>query len=296
MLPVRGYFISQDKGDFIVQTIFRTLSIFFVLNAQANVLFSPFESQIAEETGITIPNARFVNRDKKILRSMRPWNRDPVTPSKMSVDPVYVDQIIAAGVTDLLIFKTQEPERDDITMETEVFLSKGLNETQITSIPFPWKGFTDFKEVCLMTLQGLRKIKEVKDDSANNRKILFHCTVGEDRTGYLAALYTLLEEPNLKENPQRIKEIFNEEACRGGYEGGNANKPRAVKASIREALTPLFTKMAFKIQRGYLSWEKLKDEQCEIDPANFESYDYDENFDPEDYTCKKSPDFPDEEE
>lgn len=280
----------------MVQTFFKTLSLTLVLNAQAFVLFSPFESQIAEETGITIPNARYINGDKKILRSMRPWNRDPITPSIMSVDPVYVDQIIAAGVTDLLIFKTQEPDRDDIALQKEAFLEKGFNETQITSIPFPWKGFTEFKDVCLMTLQGLRKLKEVKDDTANNKKILVHCTVGEDRTGYLAALYTLLEERDLRANPQRVKEIFNEEACRGGYEGGNINKPRAVKASIREALTPLFTKMAFKIQRGYLSWEKLDDQQCEIDPGNFESYDYDENFNPEDYTCKKSPDFPETEE
>ncbi len=280
----------------MVQTIFKILSVFFIFNAQAFVLFSPFESQIAEETGITIPNARFVNGDKKILRSMRPWNRDPITPSKMSVDPAFVDQIIAAGVTDLLIFKTQEPDRDDISIQKEAFLEKGFTESQITSIPFPWKGFTEFKEVCKMTLAALRKLKEVKNDSENNRKILFHCTVGEDRTGYLAALYALLEEANLRANPQRVKEIFNEEACRGGYEGGNANKPRAVKNSIREALTPLFTKMAFKIQRGYLSWEKLNDQQCEIDPANFESYDYDENFNPEDYTCQISPDFPNQEE
>lgn len=146
-----------------------------------------------------------------------------------------------------------------------------------------------------MTLKALRVLKEVKEDSTEDRKILFHCTVGEDRTGYLAALFSLLEEENLKSNPQRVKEIFENEACRGGYEGGNKNKPRAVKLSIREALTPLFTKMAFKIQRGYITWEKLNDRQCDIDPANFESYDYDENFNPEDYTCKVSPDFPDQE-
>lgn len=276
----------------MVPNLLKILSPFFVLSAQAFVLFSPFPSQIAEETGITIPNARFVNGNKQILRSMRPWNRDPTTPSMMSVDLALVDQIINAGVTDLIIFKTQEPDRDDIAIQREVFLEKGFTENQISSIPFPWKGFTEFKDVCKMTLKALRKIKEVKADPS--RKVLFHCTVGEDRTGYLAALFSLLEEPNLKDNPLRVKEIFNEEACRGGYEGGNAHKPHAVKASIREALTPLFTKMAFKIQRGYLSWENLQDRQCDIDPANYESYDYDENFVPSDYTCEKSPDFPED--
>lgn len=277
----------------MVQNLIKLISPLFIFSAHAFVLFSPFPSQIAEETGITIPNARYVNGNKKILRSMRPWNRDPITPSKMSVDPEYVDQIIKAEVTDILIFKTQEPDRDDIAIQREAFLEKGFSENQINSIPFPWKGFTDFKDVCKMTLQALRKLKEVKEDPA--RKILFHCTVGEDRTGYLAALFTLLEEPNLKDNPLRVKEIFKEEACRGGYEGGNASKPNAVKVSIREALTPLFTKMAFKIHKGYLSWDNLQDRQCDIDPANFESYDYDENFVPADYTCEKSPDFPEAE-
>lgn len=269
-------------------------SIFYVLSAQAFVLYSPFPSQIADETGITIPNARFVNGNKKVLRSMRPWTEDSNVPGIMSVDSNLVDQIINANVTDLVIFKTQEPDRDDIAIQKDAFIAKGFTEAQITAIPFPWKGFTDFKEVCKMSLQALRKLKEIKDDTTGERKVLFHCTVGEDRTGYLAALFSLLEAGNLRNTPEKVKEIFQQEACRGGYEGGNANKPRAVKVSIQEALTPLFTKMAFKIQRGYLTWDKLNDSQCDIDPANFESYDYDENFDPKDYRCETSPDFPEE--
>lgn len=277
------------KSKFYIQLLFTLTTLNY---GRAFVLYSPFPSQIEEETGISIPNARFVSGDKRILRSMRPWTEDPNDPGTMNVDSKMVDQILNAEVTDLLIFKTQEPDRDDITLQKEAFIAKGFAEENITAIPFPWKGFTDFKEVCQMTLQALRKIKEVKNDSEGKRKILFHCTVGEDRTGYLAALVGLLNQADLKDHPEKVKDIFQEEACRGGYEGGNANKPRAVKESIREALTPLFTKMAFKIQRGYLSWNKLNDTQCNIDPGNFESYDYDENFDPQAYTCRKSPDFP----
>ncbi len=262
----------------------------FSLSAHAFVLYSPFPSQIEADTGISIPNARYVDGDKRVLRSMRPWIEDPNNRGEMIVADHYLDQIKNAGVTDVLIFKTTEPDRDDITMQKDAMVAKGMDAAKIKSIPFPWKGFTDFKEVCKMSLEALRLLKEVKDNP--EKKLLLHCTVGEDRTGYLAALFALLNEEALRENPSKVKEIFKEEACRGGYAAGNATKPERVVESINEALTPLFTKMAFKIQRGYLSWNRLSDRQCDIDPANFESYDYDEDFNPADYVCETSPDFP----
>ena len=105
-------------------------------------------------------------------------------------------------------------------------------------------------------------------------------------------LFTLLNDETLRAQPSHVKDIFNEEACRGGYEGGNADKPERVKVSIRSALTPLLTKMAYKIQKGYLSWNSLNDRQCDIDPGQYESYDYDPYFDPATFTCEKSRDFP----
>ena len=315
-------------------------AILFILSylslsaSHAFVLYSPFPSQIAEETGIQTRNARFVGGNKRVLRSMRPWVRDPAAPhfwpdvvAPMAVDPVLVDQILNAGVTDILIFKDPEPGRDDIQIQKDFLATRGMVDAdkvvdipadakKVSSILFPWKEFKKkniaFKDVCSMTVKALKRIKSALDDP--ERKILFHCTVGEDRTGYLAFLFNLLNAPELSTHPEFIMDTFVGEACRGGYSTGNAGKPDHVSEDIKVDLTPLLTKMAFKVYQGELKWSELSEDVCNVDPEppmvlqdptqpespqnplvpsgpTDPAYKVD-LFNPEKFVCEKSPDYP----
>lgn len=169
-------------------------------------------------TDIQLPNAHLVT--KNVIRGMAPRN---------SAD---LDELIGVGVTDFLIFKIDT--NGDVAHEIELLQEKGINEKNITHLDFPWKDITDFKPICEMTIDALKKIEQAEK---NNRKIFFHCTVGEDRTGYLAGLYKIYRQ-NLK-----TEEVFENELCDKGYEAGNPKKGMNVVVKIRESLTPAFLTM-----------------------------------------------------
>jgi hypothetical protein len=91
-----------------------------------------------------------------------------------------------------------------------------------------------------------------------------HCTVGEDRTGYLSGLYRLLGD-----GASGVDTIFHDEMCQRGYSSGNPQKPFAgVATEIDNDLTPLFLKMAFKISRGELTPTSLDESVCDVDPSS----------------------------
>ena len=97
-------------------------------------------------------------------------------------------------------------------------------------------------------------MREVKNDSS--RKIFFHCTVGEDRTGYLAGLWKMLSD-NVSRN-----EAFHNEMCINGYGAGNPIKPDYVVNEIRQDLTPMFTYMAYLIDKNLVSLANLTKRYC----------------------------------
>jgi hypothetical protein len=264
------------------------LSLLIFQSAQAFVLYSPFPSKIETETTITIRNARFVNKDIRILRSMRPFikelshRNDPDNVTDMVPYPKYLEQILNYGVTDILIFKDPERGRDDIQLEKDALAGKmedadpAQNATEdfskkgVRSILFPWKDFQHkeitFQKACAMSVRALRIIKAIKDDS--HRKILFHCTVGEDRTGYLAFLVALMNESPTAANEEVIKKVFDEEACLGGFSTGNAGKEAPVTDAIKVDLIPLAIKMAYKIYSREINWNNLDDVTlCTAEPT-----------------------------
>jgi len=188
----------------------------------------------------------------------------------------------------------------------------------VRDLPFPWKSFASrnisFKDVCVMTVKALKLIRQVKLEAEAEpligldgaplprRKLLFHCTVGEDRTGSLAFFASALDEQStFRRNPMRIKEIFVDQACRGGYSSGNAGKPTAehnnVVGAIETELTPFVAKMSYKILRGFLRWDHLNFRTCDFDLENDDEYDATvaeepELYAPSSYRCEKSTDFP----
>ena len=148
---------------------------------------------------------------------------------------------------------------NELSKEVAAFAKVGIAADHVVNIPFPWKDFPNFAEPCRMTVRGLRMIR---DNVASGKTTFLHCTVGEDRTGYLAGLYRLLTEST------DARTMFDTELCENGYSSGNPQKPAAIVDAIDHDLTPLFLKMAFKIARGELTKTSLEETVCDVDPKN----------------------------
>jgi hypothetical protein len=118
----------------------------------------------------------------------------------------------------------------------------------------------------------------------SRKKIFFHCSVGEDRTGYLAGLYRLLRVASATP-----RAMFNEEMCERGYASGNPFKPyRAVVEKLDSQLTPLFLKMAFLIETGKLTKTNISTDVCATDPATDPAFTSNADLDPTTYRCATS--------
>ena len=126
---------------------------------------------------------------------------------------------------------------------------------------------------CEQTLEALAVIQDVL--GSKNRKVFFHCTVGEDRTGYLAGVYRMLF------GGSSAKNVFQNEMCARGYEGGNPDKPFNVVNIIRGELTPLFLLMSIQIQNGTLNLSNLKNASksiCDIDETDYHPISSEQNW------------------
>lgn len=226
------------------------LPILFALNAKA-ALVSTIPSTY-KDTGI--PNSHKVN--KNVIRGMAPQKEEDI------------EKLISLGVSDFLIFKNDT--NGEVQKEIDLLEEKGISKKNISQYDFPWKDITDFRSICEMTMDALKTI-EVADQ--NNRKIYFHCTVGEDRTGYLAGLYKIYSEN------KSVDEVFVSEMCDKGYEAGDPKKPMSVVAKVRESLTPAFLTMAKIVQTAAKSGNGLSKKLC-IENFNAQNW--------KDYKCKTS--------
>ncbi|MFO0665915.1 MAG: tyrosine-protein phosphatase [Polyangiaceae bacterium] len=206
-------------------------------------LSSPFDSSV---TGISIPNAHWVGEGKSVLRGM-----EPRTPAQFS-------ELKAAGIKNVVIFKNPTGD-DDVGNEIEAW---GLPEEDVLHVPFKWKDLDGFKEPCEQTLEALAFIKA---KTKAREKVFFHCTVGEDRTGYLAALYRVIFED------LDARKAFDEDMCEHGYGSGNPQKPGFVTGALDDGLGPLYRSMAYLVSKGALT-KNLETSVCAREPsvpANF---------------------------
>ncbi len=158
-----------------------------------------------------------------------------------------IKSLVKNGITSVLIFKNQtKTEVDD---ERSALLAAGFDETKIYHIPFPWKDFTSEQTACEQIIDSLNILKAVESSDAD--RILFHCTVGEDRTGLLAGLMTqLLDQAGTEDS-------FRNQMCAKGYAGGNASKPPQVSRTVDRFLTPLYYKISIMIQDQVLNLQTL---------------------------------------
>ena len=67
-----------------------------------------------------------------------------------------------------------------------------------------------------------------------------------------------------------LNTAFENEMCEKGYSAGNPRKPvyypAPVAAAIRQELTPLFLKLAYKIEKGEITLDRLSTSACSKDP------------------------------
>jgi hypothetical protein len=210
-------------------------------------LASPFA---ATAEGFHIPNTHVVGGDDRLLRGMAPRSEADF------------GELVSAGVSAVLVFKNQTGSGHDVRDEMDELARRGLASSRIVNVPFEWKDLDGFETPCKQTIEAL---KFLETSLAAGRKTFFHCTVGEDRTGYLAAMRRLLVEREM--TPERA---WDEEMCERGYGSGNPLKPAFVVNALNadSGLTPLYRKMAFLVAAGRLSSASLDASVCAADPSH----------------------------
>lgn len=212
----------------------------------ASLLLGSFGSHAAVE-GSSIPNAHviFESAEAQVIRGKAPANQ------------AQMQELIDLGVTEFLIFKNDV--KGEVLKEQQALKDLGIAPRSITHIAFPWKDLHDFKSACTMTIQALRTIEK---SVQKNKSLYFHCTVGEDRTGYLAGLWGLWAGTY-----SSVPESVEKELCARGYEAGNKDKPyKNVVLKIRETLTPTYLKMIMVLSEARIQGLPLSDELCATEP------------------------------
>ncbi len=207
-------------------------------------LSSPFASTIP---GIDIANAHVVGKDGALFRGMAPRSETEYT------------QLFDAGVSAMLIFKNATGDGTDVSGEIDELGRRGLPRSDVLHVPFKWKELPPFAESCSQVVSALKFLAEKRSEG---KTVMFHCTVGEDRTGLLAAVRRLVVEPDLD-----AARAWDEEMCERGYGSGNPLKPGFVVGELEHGLTPLYRKLSYLAKRGVLEAESPSAEICGSDPS-----------------------------
>jgi protein-tyrosine phosphatase len=204
-------------------------------------------SQPSTVPGITIPNAHVVGQSGgKVLRGMAPWTKQ------------HLEELAAHDVREVLIFRNDD--EDGKTVQRELALLRTEPRLRsVVHVPFPWKDTGEFKKPCEQTIEALRVLKDRA--ARGDHAVYFHCTMGEDRTGYLAALYRVIFEG------AKPEQVFRDEMCRWGYADGSPVKPKHIAEGVHAALTPTFLKLVKLHEWGLLTADHLDPSLCAVDPA-----------------------------
>jgi Tyrosine phosphatase family len=221
------------KKVFVLTLSINTLNIFCALLAFAQL---ENDEHILQSSipGISLGNSHILSSDTKnfptVIRGKAPTSQQNIADLK------------SLGVTDVIIFKNEV--KNEVQKEVQALQMAGYGTDRITHIPQAWRASSNvslsFKDTCEKTLLALQKIMTLE---RAGRRVYFHCTAGEDRTGMLAGLYLIATGKN-----KNIQNVFATELCRRGYEAGNPKKPFAnVVQHIRQNLTPVYVVLAKRI-------------------------------------------------
>lgn len=234
----RGYYACTPSGDVEGLPSQMKCKATTIRPRGSGGLSSPFDSSVE---GVGTPNTHWVDDAKSVLRGMEPRTPEEFTALK------------GVGVSRVLIFKNTTG-KDDVTKEIAGWQ---LPAKDVLHVPFQWKDLPGFKAPCEQTVQAL---KFIQASEKAKQKVFFHCTVGEDRTGYLAALYDVLFHGT------DAREAFDQDMCERGYGKGNPQKPGFVVGQLEDSLAPLYRSMAHLIAEKKLT-KTLDPAVCAVEPT-----------------------------
>jgi hypothetical protein len=157
-----------------------------------------------------------------------------------------------AGFTHVLIFKNEL--KGEVASEIRDLQQVGIPAHNIYHIPFRWKDLDALENSCEQVITALSYLVQI--EKTRSKKILFHCSMGEDRTGALAGLYRMLY------TGWNIDRAFQEEMCAHGYEAGDKGKPWPVVSAVRNEVTPVFLAVASLIIQKKISFNNLNPRVC----------------------------------
>ncbi|MGE3611330.1 MAG: tyrosine-protein phosphatase [Bacteriovoracaceae bacterium] len=202
-------------------------------------LISPIPSTFLE---VSTPNTHIVDKTESsyILRGSTPKNKDDI------------QSLITFGVKKIIILKNQT--RNEVDEEIKDIQSLGFEKNNIIHLPLKWRDFFLLKTQCELSLQALKEIKAALE---LKQSLYFHCTVGEDRTGHLSALWKFYRNPT-----HSAEELFLSEMCAYGFEAKNPNKPMKNVNDIRAFLTPLYFRMIDFLKRELSQGKTLEEMVC----------------------------------
>jgi len=233
----RGYYNCSPSGELGRLPESMTCKITTIHPRGSGGLSSPFDSSVP---GVTVPNSHWVDEQQSVLRGMEPRTE------------AEYDELRSAGIARVVIFKNATGS-DGVAPEIAAW---ALPAEDVLHVPFRWTALESFQTSCQQTVDALRFIRA---STEAGKKVFFHCTVGEDRTGYLAALYAILFEGVDR------RTAFDLDMCEHGYGSGNPQKPAYVVGKLAAELTPLYRSMAFLIDQGVLKAD-LDTAACATEP------------------------------
>lgn len=226
----------MNRAVFLFVILF--VSVFF--QGHRVFAYSEHESVIPSTyTALPTPNTHEIS--KGILRGGSPR------------DITDLQALRTHGIAKILIFKKEN--KTEVQDEIRDAISVGFAPEQIQHIPLNWVGLKAFRPACLMVKEGLLALQAA---SQNQQKLFFHCSVGEDRTGVLSALWLKWLHPESSK-----ADLFKNEMCPYGYAEANPKKiPETVK-KIHGSMTRLYGAMFDRIADLQLQGKGLEDLPCE---------------------------------
>jgi hypothetical protein len=202
------------------------------------ILLFLFSSTIFALEGYKLPNSHWVDLDQRILRSKEPTK--------------YVSELVDLDIKHVIIFKDET--MGDVEREMAALKKADFKTENIYHLPARWRDIESPQVACEQFVTALKIIRDVK--YTTNDKILFHCTLGEDRTGSLTALWKILDLN------AELDDVFQNDMCAHGYEAGNLKKPEFINRIIRAELTPIVMMMVGLIESNIISRENLDVAVC----------------------------------
>jgi hypothetical protein len=222
--------------------LFSSLALFLLVLLLLPTSVVAFGKLPGTVKGLDVGNSHFVaEREGSVYRGSEPGKK--------------VQELVEFGFTDVLIIKNST--RGEVEKEMLALQELGMPASRITHLPMQWNKAGIEVQTCEYMIDALKAVNGVLKKSG--RKLYFHCTVGEDRTGALAGLTRMLEEGLTADQATQ------NELCARGYAEGNPNKPAKVNAQIHANLNPVFAKLATLIEAGELKWSNLNKSVCQQD-------------------------------